>query len=152
MLGNKPNCRLIRSNLIGYTIELPNKILSKRRSVGKVAAAIEFTSQTDFIVLQRGGLCKLMKWRSSSEWNWDTPGWGMRNLLQKYSFLIWRSENCSARNVHAAIFIYQICVLHLIAWRELIADSKEQFVYEKCQAWLVSVFLFFLLLHNHQQI
>lgn len=67
----------------------------------------------------------------------------MRNLLQKYSFLIWRSENCSARNVHAAIFIYQICVLHLIAWRELIAESKEQFVYEKCRAWLV-FFIFFI--------
>lgn len=51
-------------------------------------------------------------------------------------------ENCNARNVHAAIFIYQICVLHLIAWRELIAESKEQFVYEKCQAWLVFFFCF----------
>lgn len=55
MLGNKSICRLIRGELIGCTIELPNKILSERRSVGKVAAVIEFTSQTDFIVLQRGG-------------------------------------------------------------------------------------------------
>lgn len=36
-------------------IELPNKILSGRRSVGEVAAAIEFISQTDFIVLQGEG-------------------------------------------------------------------------------------------------
>lgn len=77
MLNSKSVCRLIRGKLIGYSIELPNKILSESGSVGKVAAAIEFTSQTDFIVLQwrggmgdgkeGGGLCKLMKWRSSPD-------------------------------------------------------------------------------------
>lgn len=37
-----------------------------------------------------------------------------------------------------------MCFLHLIAWRELIVESKEQFVYEKCQAWFsIHFFLFY---------
>lgn len=38
MPGGKSVCRLIRGELIAYSIELPSEILSEHGSVGKVAA------------------------------------------------------------------------------------------------------------------
>ena len=86
-----------------------------------------------------------MKWRSSwMKLSYTRPG-NAQFIAKIFVFNTeqrkLQREKCTRRD----IYISNMCFLYLIAWRELIAESKEQFVCEKCQTWFNTSFFFFYL-------